>query len=228
MHARRRRLHVRRRGGARAPARRRALQAPRERVTEGAAGTDVRPVPRHPLQARQGVLARGAPAFRAHVLPPGPLLRAAGADPRARRRRRRATSGSIPTPSTTAPTRSTRRRCAVWASRAFACITRSTRRSTRTRCWCSWARATSVRSGKGQRYGLSARGLALDTAVMSGEEFPRFIEFWIERPEPRARELTIYALLDSPRAAGAYRFVLQARRRNRRGRAARACSCART
>ena len=44
---------------------------------------------------------------------------------------------------------------------------------------------------------------------MSGEEFPRFTEFWIERPEPQARELRLYALLDSPRASGAYRFVLK-------------------
>ena len=63
--------------------------------------------------------------------------------------------------------------------------------------------------GRGQRYGLSARGLAIDTAESSGEEFPRFVEFWIERPKPNAKELTIYALLDSPRAAGAYRIVLK-------------------
>jgi len=62
--------------------------------------------------------------------------------------------------------------------------------------------------GRGQRFGLSARGLAVDTAESSGEEFPRFVEFWIERPEPRAKTLTIYGLLDSPRAAGAYQFVL--------------------
>ncbi len=62
--------------------------------------------------------------------------------------------------------------------------------------------------GKGQRYGLSARGLAIDTALPSGEEFPRFTEFWVVRPSPSARELTIYALLDSPSATGAYRFVL--------------------
>ena len=63
--------------------------------------------------------------------------------------------------------------------------------------------------GKDQRYGLSARGLAVDTALASGEEFPRFVEFWIERPEPSAKELTIYALLDSRRVTGAYRFVLR-------------------
>lgn len=63
--------------------------------------------------------------------------------------------------------------------------------------------------GKHQRYGLSARGLAIDTALGSGEEFPRFVAFWLVRPTPRAKEMTIYGLLDSPRATGAYRFVLQ-------------------
>ena len=63
--------------------------------------------------------------------------------------------------------------------------------------------------GRTQRYGLSARGLALDTAAASGEEFPRFSEFWIQRPAAKEGELTIYALLDSRRATGAYRFVLK-------------------
>lgn len=62
--------------------------------------------------------------------------------------------------------------------------------------------------GMGQVYGLSARGLAIDTALPSGEEFPRFREYWIERPKPLDKRLTIYALLDSPRATGAYRFVV--------------------
>lgn len=63
--------------------------------------------------------------------------------------------------------------------------------------------------GRDQRYGLSARGLAIDTGLASGEEFPRFTEFWIERPDATAKELTIYALLDSESATGAYRFVLR-------------------
>ncbi|MCY1274027.1 Glucans biosynthesis protein G [compost metagenome] len=63
--------------------------------------------------------------------------------------------------------------------------------------------------GKGQAWGLSARGLALDTALPSGEEFPRFREFWIERPKAKDKHLVIFALLDSPRATGAYRFVLR-------------------
>jgi glucans biosynthesis protein len=63
--------------------------------------------------------------------------------------------------------------------------------------------------GQGQRYGLSARGLAIDTVGGEAEEFPRFVEFWIERPAAQAKALVMYALLDSPRAAGAYRFALQ-------------------
>lgn len=63
--------------------------------------------------------------------------------------------------------------------------------------------------GKDQHYGLSARGLAIDTGLSSGEEFPRFTEFWIERPKASDKELTIYALLNSRRVTGAYRFVLK-------------------
>ena len=63
--------------------------------------------------------------------------------------------------------------------------------------------------GAGQRYGLSARGLAIDTVGGSGEEFPRFSEFWIARPGGDAKTLTLYALLDSPRATGAYQFEVQ-------------------
>jgi len=63
--------------------------------------------------------------------------------------------------------------------------------------------------GRQQVYGISARGLAIDTGLASGEEFPSFVEFWLERPAAGATELTIYALLDSRRASGAYRFVLR-------------------
>src|SRR5450759_815506 len=60
--------------------------------------------------------------------------------------------------------------------------------------------------GAGLHYGLSARGLAIDTVGGQGEEFPRFTEFWIVRPAANASTLTLYALLDSPRASGAYEF----------------------
>ena len=62
--------------------------------------------------------------------------------------------------------------------------------------------------GKGQKYGISARGLAIDTAVQTGEEFPVFKEFWIEKPRRRSETVKVYALLDSPSAAGAYRFEI--------------------
>lgn len=63
--------------------------------------------------------------------------------------------------------------------------------------------------GQGQHYGLSARGLAIDTAEKTTEEFPIFIEFWIERPAAGAKDLTLYALLDSRRVAGAFRFRVE-------------------
>jgi glucans biosynthesis protein len=61
--------------------------------------------------------------------------------------------------------------------------------------------------GKGQHYGLSARGLGIDTVGGRREEFPRFTEFWIERPAPGAISLVVHALLDSPRATGAYQLT---------------------
>ncbi|MBI5504545.1 MAG: glucan biosynthesis protein G [Deltaproteobacteria bacterium] len=62
--------------------------------------------------------------------------------------------------------------------------------------------------GKGQVFGLSARGLTIDTAVASGEEFPYFREFWLVRPTKNASDVAVYALLDSPSLTGAYRFVV--------------------
>ncbi len=62
---------------------------------------------------------------------------------------------------------------------------------------------------KGQTYGLSARGLAIDTGDSRGEEFPSFREFWLERPQPGASALVIHALLESPSATGAYRFTVR-------------------
>lgn len=58
----------------------------------------------------------------------------------------------------------------------------------------------------GQLYGLSARGLAIDTAAPAGEEYPVFRHFWIERPAASDDAIVMHALLDSDRVAGAYRF----------------------
>jgi glucans biosynthesis protein len=63
--------------------------------------------------------------------------------------------------------------------------------------------------GRGQAYGLSARGLAVNTAEDGGEEFQVFREFWIQDAEPDAASVTVHALLDSPSVAGAYRFDIK-------------------
>ena len=60
--------------------------------------------------------------------------------------------------------------------------------------------------GRGTFYGLSARGLAVNTATQVGEEFPRFSDFYIEQPRESDRAITIYAAMDSASVTGAYMF----------------------
>ena len=61
--------------------------------------------------------------------------------------------------------------------------------------------------GKDQRYGLSARGLALDTGESDRpEEFPIFTDWWLGKPQKDDTELTLFAILDSPSCTGAYEF----------------------
>src|SRR3954468_21742510 len=62
---------------------------------------------------------------------------------------------------------------------------------------------------KGEIYGLSARGLAINTGDAKGEEFPLFKTFWIEKPSPNASSLVVHALLDSESTAAAYRFTIR-------------------
>ena len=61
---------------------------------------------------------------------------------------------------------------------------------------------------KNQTYGISARGLAINTGQAEGEEFPRFSKFWIEKPGKNSQKIVIYALLDSPSVVGVYRFTI--------------------
>jgi glucans biosynthesis protein len=63
--------------------------------------------------------------------------------------------------------------------------------------------------GKDEVFGLSARAVAIDTALSSGEEFPFFREFWLVTPKPGDKELTIFGLLESARLTGAYRFAVR-------------------
>lgn len=61
---------------------------------------------------------------------------------------------------------------------------------------------------RGENFGLSARGIAVDTGLPGGEQFPSFTEFWLVRPSPDARVLKFYALLNGKSLTGAYRFVV--------------------
>jgi glucans biosynthesis protein len=61
--------------------------------------------------------------------------------------------------------------------------------------------------GRNQRYGLSARGLAINCG--DGEEFPLFTDFWLGKPRPGASELTLFAILDSRSCTGAFQIVIK-------------------
>ena len=64
--------------------------------------------------------------------------------------------------------------------------------------------------GRNNIYGLSARGLAIDTGSPGkDEEFPYFRQFWVETPAPDATQIRLYALLDSPAVTGAYSFLIK-------------------
>src|SRR5581483_4072088 len=60
------------------------------------------------------------------------------------------------------------------------------------------------------QYGLSARALAVDVAVPGRtEEFPQFTRFYFESPAGDSRQVTVYATLEGPSVAGAFKFVMQ-------------------
>lgn len=63
--------------------------------------------------------------------------------------------------------------------------------------------------GRGQVYGISARGVAINTGDKVAEEFPDFREFWLCRPAPNEKQMQFFALLDGPSVAGAYRFIVR-------------------
>lgn len=74
--------------------------------------------------------------------------------------------------------------------------------------WLAFQGASYFRSaGPLNQYGLSARGIAVDTAVVDkAEEFPRFTAFWLAEPPDQPDTIRIFALLDGPSITGAYRF----------------------
>lgn len=62
--------------------------------------------------------------------------------------------------------------------------------------------------GDSEVYGTSARGIAIDTGLPTGEQFPRFTSYWLVRPRPDADAMKFYALLNGKSLTGAYRFVV--------------------
>ena len=64
--------------------------------------------------------------------------------------------------------------------------------------------------GKGQRYGASARGLALDCGETDrSEEFPIFTDWWLGKPAKGDGVVHLFAILDSVSCAGAYEFLIR-------------------
>ncbi|APX14071.1 glucan biosynthesis protein D (plasmid) [Tateyamaria omphalii] len=73
--------------------------------------------------------------------------------------------------------------------------------------WISFLGASYFRTdGPEAQYGLSMRGIAVNTGLDVPEEFPRFTAFWLGPPEKDDEELSIWAELDGPSVTGAYRF----------------------
>ena len=77
--------------------------------------------------------------------------------------------------------------------------------------WVAFLGASYFRAiGELFQYGLSARALALDTVVYDlTEEFPDFTHVWFETPPTGGDTVTIYARLEGPSVAGAYRFTMR-------------------
>ncbi len=77
--------------------------------------------------------------------------------------------------------------------------------------WVSFLGASYFRAvGELEQFGLSARGIAVNTVVPgSDEEFPDFTDFWFETPADNSDKVIVYALLNGPSISGAYRFILQ-------------------
>jgi glucans biosynthesis protein len=72
-----------------------------------------------------------------------------------------------------------------------------------------WQGASYFRAVDGDmQYGMSQRGLAIDTGMQRPEEFPDFIAYYLERPLKGSSTCTLYGLLDSPSTTGAYRFLV--------------------
>lgn len=79
----------------------------------------------------------------------------------------------------------------------------------RTQDWVAFLGASYFRAiGALNQYGLSARGIVIDSAEPTPEEFPDFTDFYIEGARGETDPVFVYALLDGPSVTGAYRFSI--------------------
>ena len=76
--------------------------------------------------------------------------------------------------------------------------------------WVTFSGASYFRAvGALGQVGLSARGIALDVAAPTPEEFPDFTHFWLEPTAAEGDPQIVWALLDGPGITGAYRFAMR-------------------
>ncbi|MDQ8186038.1 glucan biosynthesis protein G [Pelagicoccus sp. SDUM812002] len=64
-------------------------------------------------------------------------------------------------------------------------------------------------TGLDTRYGTSARGIAIDSGLGQPEEFPKFKQVWLGKPQIDSTSVVMFALLDGPSVTGAYEFVIR-------------------
>ena len=69
----------------------------------------------------------------------------------------------------------------------------------------SYFRAVTTKLG----WGLSARGLAINTVGGEKEEFPDFTNFWFVQPKPGDKTFKFFALLNGESVTGAYEFEVE-------------------
>ena len=75
--------------------------------------------------------------------------------------------------------------------------------------WATFLGASYFRAvGELGQVGMSARGLALNVASSTPEEFPDFVAHWIAPALGETDPVVVHSLLDGPSICGAYRFLI--------------------
>jgi glucans biosynthesis protein len=76
------------------------------------------------------------------------------------------------------------------------------------RDWLAFQGASYFRAaGSDDQYGISARGIVVNTATATREEFPIFTTFWLSEDTRGDGTVTVYALLEGPSLTGVYKIV---------------------